>query len=170
MKKRSWFFIAMAALLLLPTTAMPALRAQDDANYAVEQQNAALVRRLYEEAFIKKNMAVVGEIVAEEATFCPGHSTSCGVLGNAFRENWINNLYKAYPDLALTIEQVIASGDTVITEFTGRGTSSNVFLDPMTGKTLTPTNKKESWSWLVINTVKDAKITQERWYSYYDDR
>ncbi len=168
MKKRNWFFIAMAALLLLPATGTPALRAQDGANNTLEQQNAALVRRLFEEGMIKKNLAVVDEITSEDANWCPGHSAACRVLGNAFRKDWANRLFKAYSDLELTIEQVIPTGDTVIIELTGRGTSSNPVLEIMTGTTLTPTNSKDSWSWLIICTLKNGKVTQDRWYTYYD--
>src|SRR5512143_2736690 len=138
MKKLSWLFVVIAALLMLPTT--PLLRAQAEGKNSTEQQNAALVRRWFEETFVKKSMAPVDTLYANDAVWCAAHSTYCGVLDNAFGKQWINNLFTAFPDMEATIEQVIASGDTVIVELTGRGTFSREFMEPMTGKMLAPTN------------------------------
>jgi len=81
----------------------------------------------------------------------------------------MENIFSAFPDLELTIEQVIPSGDTVFIELRGRGTFSQTFQEPMTGIRLTPTNQSESWSWLVILTFEDGLVTQERWYWYFDN-
>ncbi len=135
----------------------------------IEQQNAEAARREFEEGFINRNTdAAVGEYVKENAIWCagadPGH---CTVLTNAFRKSWVESLFVAFPDLDLTIEQVVASGDTVFVELTGNGTFSHAFTEPMTGKTLSPTNKEETWSWLWIGTFEDGKVTRERWYWYW---
>ena len=134
-----------------------------------ERQNAMVARRFFQEGFINQNMDMLNETYSDGALWCAADSTYCFSFSNIYRRGAMENIFSAFPDLELTIEQVIPSGDTVFIELRGRGTFSQTFQEPMTGIRLTPTNQSESWSWLVILTFEDGLVTQERWYWYFDN-
>jgi predicted ester cyclase len=133
-----------------------------------ERQNATVARRFFDEGFINQNMDMVDETYHDGARWCAAHSTYCFSFSNTYRRGAMQNIFSAFPDLELTIEQILASGDTVTIELRGHGTFSETFQEPMTGVRLTPTNQSESWSWLVVLTFEEAKVSQERWYWYFD--
>jgi predicted ester cyclase len=58
----------------------------------------------------------------------------------------------AFPDLQHKIEQQIAEGDTVATRVTMTGTHLGSFMG------VAPTNKRVSWSVLLMDRVVDGKI------------
>jgi predicted ester cyclase len=58
----------------------------------------------------------------------------------------------AFPDLQHRIEQQIAEGDTVATRVTMTGTHLGVFMG------VAPTNKRVTWSVLLMDRVVDGKI------------
>jgi predicted ester cyclase len=132
----------------------------------VEQQNAEVARKAYNFADPNK---VVGETAKENAIWCrAGDPEYCGPFTISFRKSWVESLVRAFPDLELTFQQVVASGDTVFVELTGSGTFSKALTEPMTGETVYATNKKESWSLLVVATLEDGKITEEHWHWLYN--
>jgi predicted ester cyclase len=137
-------------------------------NASMEQQNALAARRLAEEVFINGNKTVTDELIKEGATWCAGaHPTYCAPMSNGFRRNWEDSLQAAFPDLELQIERVLADGDTVWLEMRGRGTFTQELLDPISSEMLSPTNKVEQWSWLMVFTFEDGTITKERWYWFW---
>src|SRR6185436_7976686 len=71
------------------------------------EQNKALVRRWIDEGFNKKNPAIVDEIFVEDIVI------SGQRIGRAaLRQNMIQRL-TAFPDLEVTITEVLAEGDKV---------------------------------------------------------
>ncbi len=65
----------------------------------------------------------------------------------------------AFPDLRVTIEEMIASGDKVVSRFTLRGTHRGEFLG------IAPTGKPVTTSGIVINRIVDGQIVAD-WEEY----
>jgi predicted ester cyclase len=99
-----------------------------------EEQNKKVFERVIEEAYSKGNVAVLDEafapnFVEHQAGIAP--PTAEGVKRS------IGFIRGAFPDMKLTIEEMIASGDRVWARLTGRGTHQGPFLGiPPTGKSI----------------------------------
>jgi predicted ester cyclase len=131
----------------------------------IEQQNAETARQLFT-GWVNRTPGLVGEFVRDYALWCPANE-ACIPMQNSFRQTWVEGLLAAFPDLHVTIKRVVANGDTVFVDLTGRGTFSHVLLDPMSGEMLAATNHQESWSLLWIGTFEDGKVSREQWYWYW---
>jgi steroid delta-isomerase-like uncharacterized protein len=100
------------------------------------EENKALVRRFYEEVFNNKNMAGVDAFVAPNII---DHSLPPGTPGGieSVRQA-VTMLLTAFPDLHLTLEDIIVEGDRVAVRWTMRGTHQGASLGmPPTGKQFT---------------------------------
>ncbi len=107
------------------------------------QQNKALARRLYDEAWNKGNVDVVDELVASN---CVSHETDNPMIpadeggGLEGIKRGSINLRAAFPDVQLAIEDQIAGGDKVLTRFTATATHTGPLgRIPPTGKRATIT-------------------------------
>jgi len=100
------------------------------------EENRACVRRLYEEVFNRKNLAAIDEYFAP---YVIDHSLPPGVPGGieGVRQT-IAMFLGAFPDLNLTLEDIIAERDKVVAHWTLRGTHQGASLGmPPTGKQVT---------------------------------
>ena len=100
------------------------------------EENKNVARRLYEtinEAVRSGDMTLLGKVVAPNMTDhnpVPGQATGLDGVKQAF-----SMLRSAFPDLALTVEDMIAEGDLVASRITSRGTHKGTFAGiPATGK------------------------------------
>ena len=102
--------------------------------------NETLARRLHE-AWNERNFDEIAEATAPDATITIVGSgdTFTGVDGAlAYNQMWADG----FPDGKITVDRVIASGDHVAVEFTGRGTHTQTLATsmgdiPATGRSLT---------------------------------
>jgi predicted ester cyclase len=117
------------------------------------EQNQAAFRRVIAEAFNKGNYSVLHDHF--EPDFIEHqfglHATIEGLQGD------IQFLRTAFPDFALTIEDMVSDGDKVWVRMTARGTNQGGFMGPPNGK---------SFEVAVFDTCrfKDGKIV-EHWGS-----
>ncbi len=74
---------------------------------------------------------------------------------------FLQGMFTAFPDLKFTIEQTIASGDTVVTNWTAAGTHTGPMLTP-SGQTIPPTGKKGIVPGSDTMEVKGGKVTRVR--------
>ena len=115
------------------------------------EQNKALVRRDYEELF-KGNLDITDELIA--ADYVCHHGTGIEIRGpeglkQLFRSNSI-----AFPDLQITIEDLIAEWDRVALRDTLSGThQGELFGIPATGK-------HAVWSGVWIYRLAGGKIAE----------
>ena len=79
--------------------------------------NKAAIRRLYAGLF-KDNLAIAGEVIADDYTYhAPGLPTIKGLSGyQQLMARWV----AAFPDLTLTLEDLVAEGDTVVLRWSAR--------------------------------------------------
>jgi len=118
------------------------------------QQNKRLVRRLYNEVFVKWNFEVVDELVAPEFI---GHEMPPGIPPGpqGFRE-FYGILRAAFPDAQLTVEDMIAEGDRVVVRWRSRATHRGEF------RGIPPTGRDASTTGIAIYRLSKGKIV-ERW-------
>ena len=99
----------------------------------VRTSNEALYRRLIEEGFNQGNLAVIDEIVAPDAIEHQRGSES----GQEGVKRTIRYLRNAFPDFAITIDDVVVDGDKVWARQSGGGTNLGPFAGhPPTGVTM----------------------------------
>ena len=104
----------------------------------MSEANIATARRLIEEAFNSGNLDVLDEIYADDFV---DHDP---LLGDQDKEGVRQSIaaYRgAFPDLHITIEDVIAAGDKVAMRWRGEGTFQNEFMGQQpTGEMGEPVN------------------------------
>jgi steroid delta-isomerase-like uncharacterized protein len=118
------------------------------------EENKALVRREIEEAWHKGNLMAVEEIY--DTNFVD-HSPFPGTTPD--REGikqFIKIMRDAFPDIRLTIEDLIAENDKVVERVTATGTNKGEFMG------ITPTGKQITVPVITINRFAGGKIV-ERW-------
>jgi len=121
-------------------------------------QNKALIRRLYDEALDKGNLAVVDEIIAPDYVrrgFAPGAPP-----GPESTKQVFTMMRTAFPDLRTTVEPVVGEGDMVAVQLTHRGTHKGEF------RGIAPTGKQAAWTTIGIyrfagNKLKEAWIQMD---------
>jgi len=98
----------------------------------VEEHNKELIRNLFKE-WNNRNIDILNELYAPNAKFYhPTGGTTPISLEKAIEMIKMN--WQAFPDLILTIEDLIAKGDKVVIRFIGRGTHKGEFGSiPATG-------------------------------------
>src|SRR5437764_164045 len=82
--------------------------------------NKAVVRRMVEEVVQQHKVDVVDDLVTPDVVY---HSMPPGMpQGVEGYRALMSAFITAFPDLQLTIDDLIAEGDRVVARFTGRGT------------------------------------------------
>jgi len=88
--------------------------------------NKAIVRQLLEQGFNNNDLTQWDELTSPEVEM-----RSSPTAPPADRDAWTQNvsaLHQAFPDIAVTIEDMVAEGDTVTVLETIRGTQAGEFL------------------------------------------
>lgn len=151
MKRRTLTLLGLAALLIGGGRTLP--------EAAARRRNStdsmrALVRQGYEEMFNQGNLAAVDKYIAAdyvEHQTMPGQAP--GVEG--FKQ-LITALRTAFPDLHITVEDMVVEGDKVAVRSTARGTQKGEFMG------IAPTGKSVSMTAIDILLFKDGKAV-EHW-------
>lgn len=98
------------------------------------EENKKGIRRVWEEAMNKGNLAVADEVMAANYVFHgPGGVDAKGPEG--FKQ-YITIYRTAFPDLHITIDDMVAEGDKVVSRITLRGTHTGDMMG------IAPTGKK----------------------------
>ena len=117
--------------------------------------NKVLVRRLWEEVFNKRNLAVADEVVAPDAInyeALPGMTRE----GPESVKQILHLLTAAFPDHHTTLEEMIAEGDQVVVRTTFSGTHQGAFMG------VPPTGKPFSQAQIHIVRIVDGKAVEHR--------
>ncbi|TET73418.1 MAG: ester cyclase [Candidatus Aminicenantes bacterium] len=124
------------------------------AQVEVEEQNKALVNRMYE-AFSTGDFEAYKEMVAPEYVwYFPSRSTK--PVSREETIEFVKMLRNAFPDIAYSIEELIAVEDRVISRFIVRGTHEGEYQGiPATG------NKIEV-SGIVMTRIENGKIVEDK--------
>jgi predicted ester cyclase len=122
------------------------------------EANEAVVRRFVDEFLIAGDSSVLGELVAPEFTF-----HVAGIAGLApdltpGREAWLRRratLHAAFPDLRVTIEDLMTAADKVVVRYRGQGTHTGFLAG------IGPTQKAVSYTGIMILRCQEGRIIEE---------
>ncbi len=119
----------------------------------MSEQNKNNVRRLFEEVWNKGNVAVADELFAPAYTH---HDSSTPDVGRGPEsEKKRATFYRnAFSDLRLTIEDLIADGETVVARWSCRGTHKGEFNG------IAPTGKQVNMTGISIARFTNGKMTE----------
>jgi len=120
-----------------------------------EEKNTATVKRFYDEVMNKGNPKVIDEVVADN--FIDHHGTDPRMSeGKSRWPQGITMIRTGFPDMQVTIEDIIAKGDKVWAYTIMRGTHEGGFMG------MRPTGKKIEFKGVDIFRFVNGKAV-ERW-------
>jgi len=109
------------------------------------EENKATLYRTFEEVWNKGNWSVIPEVISPDYD----HGNYKG--HNGYKQ--LVTMYRtAFPDILITIDQVIGEGQWLAYRFTAHGTFKTRFAD------VGPTGKKAKWSQWAFTRYKDGKV------------
>lgn len=119
----------------------------------MSEQNKAIVRRFIDEAFNRRNLDGVGEFLHTD--YC--YHGSCGREAHGLDgvRQVIGMFLEAFPDLEVTVDDLLAGGDKVVTRWTARGTQKGALMG------MAPTGNRGTMSGIVISQLKDGKVIED---------
>ena len=120
------------------------------------EANKALTLRYWEEVANKGNLDLIEEICAPDYV-C--HEVDQDIRGPEGVRQFIFMLRAAFPDLHVTVEDVIAEGDKIVQRWTGRGTHQGELMG------IPPTGNRVSVAGITISRFEGSKVTEE-WEVY----
>ena len=121
------------------------------------EKNKALVLRSIEEVWNQGKLEVMDEITSpDDVTHSPTEPGS-PMVGIEAGKQAINVYRSAFPDLRLTIEDILAEGDKVVTRWTSTGTHNGELAG------IPPTGKQTVSSGIVISRMADGKTVEDWW-------
>jgi steroid delta-isomerase-like uncharacterized protein len=110
-------------------------------------------RRMVDEVFNKGNIEVVDELFAPEYVLhMPGGQELRGPEG---LKQYVMLLRTAFPDLCMTIQDLVAEGDKLAFRLTSQGTHKGDFMG------IAPTGKKISITTINISRFAGGKVIEE---------
>ncbi len=119
---------------------------------AIEAGNIATVRRFFEVGPSKGDIAAADALLAPEFSLhTPLPTPGPGIEA---MNNVITTCRAAFHGLNVTIDDIMADGDTVTARFTARGVHEGEFMG------LPPTGKPIAMTGIEIFRVKEGKITE----------
>ena len=117
--------------------------------------NKDVIRRQVDDVWNKGNLAALDELMAADLV---GHGMPPGIApGRDGFKQLISGHRKAFPDLQVKIEDMLAEGDKVANRWTWSGTHNGEYLG------IAPTGKKVTMTGISIHRFEDGKIA-EQWH------
>ena len=126
----------------------------------MSEENKAIVRQQEEELFTQGNLDAADEVYAPDYV---GHdpSNSEEVRGLQAAKRAASDYRQAFPDLRVTVEDLIAEGDRVAARLRVRGTH----LGELDG--IAPTGRRVDCTGIVISRIEEGKIAVD--WANFDD-
>jgi steroid delta-isomerase-like uncharacterized protein len=122
------------------------------------EDNKALVRRFFEEFCNQRKMNIGEELFYPNHLHHDSASPWVGPGAEGMRQ-LISTYTNAFPDAHWSVDEMLATGDTVVTRWTGKGTHGAELLG------FAPTNKYVVVPGIWIHRVTGSKIS-ESWNSW----
>src|SRR5579859_2213111 len=107
---------------------------------ALLEHNKSTVRRFVGQLWNNANLAIIDELCAPNYEFHDPSLPAWYVLGPNGLKDLATSIHTAFPDFRVTIDDMIAEGDRVVTRVTQTGTQLGSLLDlPPSGRTMSIT-------------------------------
>jgi steroid delta-isomerase-like uncharacterized protein len=121
------------------------------------EDKKALTRRAWEELLNQKNLDAIEEYYAPDLVW---HEPDQDIQGYEQAKQFASTFIAAFPDINISVEDVIAEGDKVVGRYTIRGTHQGETEDfgP-------PTGRQMELEGITIHRFEDGKIVEE-WEAY----
>jgi len=116
------------------------------------EENKIVIRRLFEEGLNQGNLAVVDELFTSDFI---DHSTPSQIPGPQGVKDYFSMVHAGFPDVHVTIDDLIAEGDKVVVRTTWCGTHQSSHEDR------DPTNTQVTRTLIQIFYLQGGKIQQE---------
>jgi len=128
----------------------------------MSDQNKAVAQRHIEEVWNKGNLASMEETHAESYMHHDPHDpwTRSHVPGPNALKKLVHFYRNAFPDMRLTIDEIVADGDVVVARFSSHATHKHEFAG------IQPTHKPIKMTGIFWWRFENGKIVEGR--SYYD--
>jgi steroid delta-isomerase-like uncharacterized protein len=124
--------------------------------YGNAEENKALVLRHWEEVVSKGKLDLIDEIFAPDFV---AHEADQDIRGPEGVRQFILMLRAAFPDLQVTVEDVLAEGDKVVQRWHGHGSHQGELMG------LPPSGKRISVAGMTISRFEEGKVAEE-WELY----
>jgi steroid delta-isomerase-like uncharacterized protein len=122
-----------------------------------EEANKAAIRRHFEDAYNNRNFSVLDELYAPDAN--PDAGVRGGKPGPEGAREYLSAFLTAFPDLTVSILDLIAEDDRVVCRYTGRVTHAGTFMG------ISPTGGTASVEGLALFRFANGRIVQSvNWY------
>lgn len=116
------------------------------------EENKAIVRRIWEETN-KRNLSVLDELCAGDLVWhTPGGLEQHDL--ETVKEVFTRFL-TSFPDFHVTIEDIVAEGDKVVTRSTRTGTQRGEW------RGVAATGRHLKWTWVNVSRIEGGKIVEE---------
>jgi len=117
------------------------------------EENKALLRRYIKEVWDKQNPAAVDEFLAPD--YKRHRSPTIEPLTRDDQKQLLTKFRAAFPDIQLTVEEIIAEDDRVAFRSTIRATHQNEFLG------IAPTGKKVTVGLVDVIHIENGKFVEQ---------
>ena len=116
------------------------------------EANKAIIRTLYEKAFNEGQLAVVDELFSSQFI---DHSTPEQETGSAGVKAYVEQVRRGFPDIHITIEDMVAEHESIAVRTTWRGTHLGAY------EGIEATGRHVERTMMQIFRVRDGKISEE---------
>ena len=124
----------------------------------MSEENKVLSRRAWEEIVNQQNLDAIDEIYTAD---CVWHQPDQDLQGSEQAWQFLVMYLSAFPDTHVSVEDVIAEGDKVVTRIRLRGTHRAELMG------MAPTEKPIEVKGITIHRIEGDKIV-EQWQSHDD--
>src|SRR5690242_3956418 len=118
-------------------------------------QAFAVMQRIFDEGFATGDPAVVDEVCSPDLVEHQFGTAGVGADAVQHVKNAIQDVHRAVPDIAFTIEDAVESGDRIWVRVRATGTASGPYFGPPSGRSV-------DFSVIDIARVVDGRIV-EHW-------
>jgi steroid delta-isomerase-like uncharacterized protein len=120
------------------------------------EDNKALIRRFVDRVFNQNDLSALEEFLADDYVLHDSWDTNSGRVvrgAEGFRE-MTKACHAAFSGQKITIEDMFAEGDKVVTRWTSQGTHTGEFMG------YKPTNKQFTMSGICIDRIENGKLAE----------
>jgi steroid delta-isomerase-like uncharacterized protein len=162
MRRQNAFTVALVFMLLAPLLMAGAPARAQDATSATEcpattpEENEALVRAYYDAVWFGRQFEEADRFLADDYAIISQGRPHANALGNADEIDRFREWFTDFPDLEVTIDDLIAAEDKVVLRKTFHGRQE----DPLDHLGAPATRREATWTIITIFRVSCGEIAE----------